>query len=127
MNMDFYEEVGECKVSRKRAKKNIEYPIIRFPSDYKFLVGQHVKIYRIAENSYLLTIVDKTSKTRKLHNPNPEKRENIAATQEEKLHANSQKPEGMRGLGFEPRNPYGTGPSSRRLWPSSTTPALGGL
>ncbi len=125
--MDFYEEVGECKVSRKRAKKNIEYPIIRFPSDYEFLVGQHVKIYRIAENSYLLTIIDKPSKPRKLHNHNPEKRENTPEIKENNSQANPQEPEGMRGLGFEPRNPYGTGPSSQRLWPSSTTPAPLGL
>ena len=47
--------------------------------------------------------------------------------EEDDVHENLEKPakpEEMRGLGFEPRNPYGTGPSSQRLWPSSTTPAL---
>ncbi len=30
----------------------------------------------------------------------------------------------MRGTGFEPVDPYGTAPSTLRLWPSSATPAI---
>ena len=60
-----YDEIGKCKITLKKAEKNISYPMIRLPSEYAHLAGAQAKIYRVDDNSYLVVIDNK----KKLYNP----------------------------------------------------------
>jgi intergrase/recombinase len=100
-----YEEIGKCKIILKNAKKNISYPMVRFPSKYIHLVGKQAKIYRIDNASYLIVIQEDDglyNHSKKLHNSKsifPKKlnlincKENLRTTI---------KPEGMPRAGIEP-------------------------
>lgn len=118
------ELIGRTRITRLSAKKNIAYPMLRFPKEYGDYIGKYARIYRIDSSHFLVEIenVEEYKTVEKGFKPTGDTEEG-----ENNVHENpekSRKTKGMRGLGFEPRNPYGTGPSSQRLWPSSTTPAL---
>ena len=71
MDLAAYEEIGECKITLKRAKKNISYPMVRFPQEYLHLAGKQARIYRVDNNSYLVVIQDDEelyNQPQKLHN-----------------------------------------------------------
>ena len=48
--------VGKSVIGRKRAKEGFEYPIVRFPKEFKDLIGKEVRIYQINENNFLISI-----------------------------------------------------------------------
>ena len=50
--------IGECSVLRMRPKKDIEYPLIRLPKEYKHLIGKRASIYELDKNKFLIFVDD---------------------------------------------------------------------
>ncbi len=48
--------IGKCSISKKKAKEGFEYPIIRFPLEYKEIIGKKAKIYEIDKNKFLISV-----------------------------------------------------------------------
>ena len=48
--------IGKCSISKKKAKEGFKYPIIRFPLEYKEIIGKEAKIYEIDKNKFLISI-----------------------------------------------------------------------
>ncbi len=48
--------VGKSIIGKKKAKEQFEYPIIRFPLEYKEIIGKEAKIYEIDKNKFLISI-----------------------------------------------------------------------
>ena len=48
--------VGKCSILRMKPKKDIEYPLIRLPKEYKDLIGKEALIYEIGKNKFLITV-----------------------------------------------------------------------
>ena len=48
--------IAECKISKKKAKENFIYPIIRLPSKYKEIIGKEAEIYEIGSKSFLIVV-----------------------------------------------------------------------
>ena len=52
------ELISSSKISKKRAKKGFEYPIIRLPRGCSDIIGKTAEIYRVDENKFLVIIRD---------------------------------------------------------------------
>ena len=50
--------VGKCSILRMKPKKDIEYPLIRLPKEYKDLIGKEALIYEIDKNKFLISVND---------------------------------------------------------------------
>ena len=50
--------IGECSILRMKPKKNIEYPLIRLPKEYKHLIGKRASIYELDRNKFLIFVDD---------------------------------------------------------------------
>ena len=48
--------VGKCSILRMKPKKDIEYPLIRLPKEYKDLIGREAIIYEIDRNKFLISV-----------------------------------------------------------------------
>ena len=48
--------VGKCSILRMKPKKEIEYPLIRLPKEYKDLIGKEALIYKIDRNKFLISV-----------------------------------------------------------------------
>ncbi len=48
--------VGKCSILRMKPKKDIEYPLIRLPKEYKDLIGKEAIIYEIDKNKFLISV-----------------------------------------------------------------------
>ena len=59
--------VGKSVIGKKKAKEGFEYPIIRFPLEYKEIIGKEAKIYEIDKNKFLISI-DESELDNKLDN-----------------------------------------------------------
>ncbi len=93
--------IGKSSILRMKPKKNIEYPLIRLPKEYRDLIGKEAKIYEISENKFLILVNEdkdeselynwlynqlKSSKTkRNLEEKNKEIRSNINSFSDEKI------------------------------------------
>ncbi len=98
------ELIGKTKITRLSAKKNIAYPMLRFPKEYSDYIGKYARIYRLDETHFIVEIMDtgengfKTDAGFKtiVKNPKPEGHEKTQANQEKN-------PKGkMPRAGFEP-------------------------
>lgn len=49
--------IGKSKITRLRPKKNIEYPLIRFPQSYAHLAGGTAHIFEIDNNGKPLFVI----------------------------------------------------------------------
>ena len=70
-------KIGETKVYRLKAKENFQYPAIRLPSDYIYLVGEVCKIFELTngENrAFLLVFGDGYDILQQLTNQQLQKR-----------------------------------------------------
>ncbi len=115
MDLEAYEEIGECKITLKRAKKNISYPMVRFPSEYLNLAGKQARIYRVDTNSYMVVIQDGEelhNQPKKLHNPKGilSMRENLNDIPETRKNTQNQK--GCGGWDLNPGTPTGLAPQA---------------
>ncbi len=88
-----YEEIGRCKITLKRAKKNISYSMVGLPYEYAHLVGKHARIYRMDDNSYLIVIQD----GEKLHNPKGILSMKTNSSDTAEIRKNTQNQNGCRG------------------------------
>ncbi len=48
--------IGECSITKKKAKKKFEYPMVRFPKEFRYLIGKKARIYRIDEKNFLVSL-----------------------------------------------------------------------
>ena len=106
--------VGKSIIGKKKAKEGFEYPIIRFPLEYKEIIGKEAKIYEIDKNRFLIS-VDEKELSNKLDNfyvlirvdknilqKAKELGIDISSILEEKLREMISGINSMRGPGFEP-------------------------
>ena len=118
MDLAAYEEIGECKITLKRAKKNISYPMVRFPSRCSHIAGKQAKIYRVDDDSYLVVIQNDErlhNQPQKLHNPKSilSLRENLNDVTE--TQKNPQNQNGCGGWDLNPGTPTGLAPQPSRF------------
>ncbi|MCD6502875.1 MAG: hypothetical protein J7K58_01375, partial [Euryarchaeota archaeon] len=60
--------LSSSKISKKKAKKGFEYPIIRLPRECSDIIGKTAEIYRVDENKFLVIIRDSPRLDNKLSN-----------------------------------------------------------
>ena len=48
--------VGKCSILRMKPKKDIEYPLIRLPKEYREIIGKEALIYEIDKNKFLISV-----------------------------------------------------------------------
>jgi len=52
------EEIYATKITKFKAKKNIAYPMVRFPYQMEELVGKTAVIHQIDSTHFLVEIID---------------------------------------------------------------------
>ena len=100
--------IGECSITKKKAKREFEYPMVRFPKEFRHLIGKKARIYRIDENNFLVSL--------ELHNQLSNFSEDCFECAN---HENREKYRAPRGR-FELPSPYGQ-------WISNPPPYLSRL
>ena len=119
--------IGECSILRMRPKKNIEYPLIRLPKEYKHLIGKRASIYELDRNKFLIFVDDSVDDRlyNQLYN-HDSSLNGVALHQNHKLRTRqiSKKKERADPAGLEPAIPGLEGRCSIHAEPRALTSAI---
>ena len=101
--------VGKCSILRMKPKRDIEYPLIRLPKEYKDIIGKEALIYEIDKNKFLILIDNNSDRLyNQLYNqPNFHKANKNSSKKTKEI---------KNDLDFIPQNPKNSNPIPQTKW-----------